>query len=68
MRTPSTTAPRLTRPGASFPANKKWFRDVAIAQAIIERLRPLRDGWTKELESRGDAALKQLRAMRQQHS
>ena len=48
------------------PANKKWFRDVAVAQAITDRLRPLRDGWTKNLEARGAEELKQLRAMRQQ--
>ncbi len=50
------------------PANKKWYRDIAIAQCLVNRLRPLRDGWMKELEARGADELKQLRAMRQQHS
>ena len=50
------------------PADHKWFRDVAIAQTLVETLRPLRDGWMKLLEARGAEELKQLRAMRQQHA
>lgn len=31
------------------PANKKWFRDVAITQTLVETLRPFRDGWMSTL-------------------
>ena len=50
------------------PANHKWFRDVAIAECLVETLRPLRDSWMKALKARGAEELQQLRAMRQQHS
>jgi len=50
------------------PANKKWFRDVAIAEAIIDRLQPMRDRWMKLLKERGAEEMKQLRAMHQDHS
>ena len=50
------------------PADKKWFRDPAVAEAILERLRPLRDGWLKQLKQRGTEELQQLRASRQSHT
>jgi PPK2 family polyphosphate:nucleotide phosphotransferase len=35
------------------PANHKWFRNVAVAQTIVDRLEPLAAGWRKDLEARG---------------
>jgi PPK2 family polyphosphate:nucleotide phosphotransferase len=35
------------------PANHKWFRNVAIAQTIIDALQPYRARWHEELEQRG---------------
>jgi PPK2 family polyphosphate:nucleotide phosphotransferase len=55
-------------PWYAVPANKKWFRDAAVAEAILERLRPLRDGWMKQLKQRGAAELQELRASRQSHT
>lgn len=49
------------------PANHKWFRDAAIAEAIVETLRPLRKNWMRRLQQIGSEELKQLRAMRQTH-
>lgn len=49
------------------PANHKWFRDVAIAETIVEHLRPHRDEWTSQLKKIGAEGLKELRAMRQHH-
>ncbi len=50
------------------PADHKWFRDIAIAQTLVDTLKPLRNDWMQLLKSRGAEELKQLRAMRQQHS
>ena len=61
---------RCSHPAAPWfvvPANHKWFRDLAIAEAIVERLRPLRANWMKRLEEIGAEELKQLRAQRQIH-
>jgi PPK2 family polyphosphate:nucleotide phosphotransferase len=46
------------------PANKKWYRNVAISEAIVEAMRPHKAKWLKRLEEVGDAELKELRAMR----
>lgn len=31
------------------PSDRKWFRDVAIAEALVETLRPYRRGWEAKL-------------------
>ena len=47
------------------PADHKWFRDIAIAETVVETLRPFKDKWLKRLKDVGAVELKQLRAMRQ---
>lgn len=42
------------------PANRKWFRNLAIARAIVESLRPYRDEWEKALKVRGEASYDEL--------
>jgi PPK2 family polyphosphate:nucleotide phosphotransferase len=49
------------------PANKKWFRNLAVAEAIVETLRPLREGWMRRLSEIGAEELKELHALRQKH-
>ena len=39
------------------PANHKWFRNVAIAQTLVDALQPYRARWHEELEHRGRANL-----------
>ncbi len=34
-----------------IPADKKWFRNLAIAEAIVQTLRPYRDDWERLLAS-----------------
>jgi PPK2 family polyphosphate:nucleotide phosphotransferase len=35
------------------PADKKWFRDLAVAEALRDALVPFKDGWLKQLEELG---------------
>ena len=61
---------RCSKPNAPWyvvPADHKWFRNVAIAETIVETLRPKRDNWMRRLQSIGSEELKALRAMRQEH-
>jgi len=47
------------------PANKKWFRNLAITRTVAEALRPLRAGWLEVLTERGQtelAAIEEARA------
>jgi len=46
-----------------IPADSKWFRNLAVAQAIVRALRPHKDAWVAELTEKGKlgrAALKSL--------
>lgn len=42
------------------PANKKWFRDLAIAEVLVEALEPYADGWKKHLAEIGAKAKQEL--------
>jgi PPK2 family polyphosphate:nucleotide phosphotransferase len=54
-------------PWVVVPANHKWYRNLVLAQALAETLRPHRESWEKRLETIGHEELQQLRAMRQHH-
>ncbi|HRK22146.1 MAG TPA: hypothetical protein PLX06_10065, partial [Fimbriimonadaceae bacterium] len=42
------------------PANRKWFRDVAIAEALRDALAPRRKGWMEKLAKMGEEAKAEL--------
>jgi PPK2 family polyphosphate:nucleotide phosphotransferase len=45
------------------PADSKWYRNLAVAHAVVHALRPHRDGWVDELTAKGKlgrAALQSL--------
>lgn len=46
------------------PADHKWFRNLVIAETIVDTLRPLREEWMKNLQERGKAELAQIKALR----
>ncbi len=35
------------------PANKKWFRNLAVAQAIVDALKPYKKAWLNKLDAMG---------------
>ncbi|HXU36490.1 MAG TPA: PPK2 family polyphosphate kinase [Blastocatellia bacterium] len=41
------------RPWYIVPANKKWFRNLAVAEALRDALTPFREKWLEELEEAG---------------
>jgi PPK2 family polyphosphate:nucleotide phosphotransferase len=46
-----------------IPADSKWYRNLAVAEALVHALRPHRDAWVAELTEKGKlgrAALKSL--------
>ena len=47
------------------PADHKWYRNVAIAEAVVDALQPYADRWRGELEQRGQATLAAIAATRQ---
>jgi PPK2 family polyphosphate:nucleotide phosphotransferase len=46
------------------PADRKWFRDLAIFERIVESLRPYRDAWLGNLKARGRTARAEIEAYR----
>lgn len=46
------------------PADRKWYRDLAIAEVVRDALLPLRAGWMETLRARGEEALAGIRTMR----
>jgi hypothetical protein len=44
--------------------HRPLFRNPAVAEAIVETLRPHKPRWLKALEARGEAELKAIRAAR----
>jgi PPK2 family polyphosphate:nucleotide phosphotransferase len=46
------------------PADKKWFRNLAVIQRLVLELRPYRTFWLEHLKEIGQQALKEIRALR----
>jgi len=46
------------------PANKKWFRNLAVAEALVNALKPLQNGWRQKLETIGSAEKAEIEAYR----
>jgi PPK2 family polyphosphate:nucleotide phosphotransferase len=46
------------------PADHKWFRNLAVAQTILDVLDPYRKEWKEAVEARGKAALQARAAQR----
>ena len=48
-----------------IPANKKWFRNLAVADAIVHALRPYRASWEESLSELAKTKLAELAVMRE---
>lgn len=41
-------------PWCVVPADNDWFHNLAVAETLVARLRPYRDGWVEERNRRGE--------------
>jgi PPK2 family polyphosphate:nucleotide phosphotransferase len=57
-----TAAPHA--PWTIVPANAKWYRNLVIAESIVDALRPHRKAWVEKLEEMGKAGRAELDAYR----
>lgn len=46
------------------PANHKWYRNIAIAQTVVDTLQHYQHEWTADLEERGRKALAEVQQLR----
>jgi polyphosphate kinase 2 (PPK2 family) len=44
-----------------IPSDRKWYRNLAVAEALAEMLRPHRENWMAALRERGERELEALR-------
>jgi PPK2 family polyphosphate:nucleotide phosphotransferase len=56
------------RPWFIVPADKKWFRNLAIAEAVRDALMPFRKRWLEELEEAGREKKKAIEEYRRGRS
>jgi PPK2 family polyphosphate:nucleotide phosphotransferase len=48
------------------PADKKWFRNLAVMERIVMALRPYKSAWLDTLKALGKSRLKEIKALRAQ--
>jgi PPK2 family polyphosphate:nucleotide phosphotransferase len=53
-------------PWMVVPSDAKWFRNLAVADAMVSALRPYRKEWRATLEEQGKVARAELEAFRKQ--
>ena len=51
-------------PWVIVPANRKWFRNIVVTEALVDLLRPYRDTWLEALTDRGRSETEAIRAAR----
>ncbi len=49
-----------------IPADRKWFRNLAVAQLLVESLRPYKAGWLERLRTMGERELREIQEARKQ--
>ena len=49
-----------------IPADHKWFRNIAVAQLLVEVLRPHKDGWLAHLRAVGERERREIEAARRE--
>lgn len=54
-------------PWLIVPSDRKWFRNLAVAEALRDALQPYREGWLQELEEVGRRELKAIEEYRRSH-
>jgi len=47
-----------------IPSDRKWFRDLAVTETLVETLRPYKAQWMAKLEAIGEEAKTELEAFR----
>jgi PPK2 family polyphosphate:nucleotide phosphotransferase len=50
------------------PANHKWYRNLAIADILVNAMKQYKDEWTKQLEARGQHELQLIKQMQEKKS
>ncbi len=52
-------------PWTIVPADRKWYRDLAVAQRLVDAMAPYKDEWLSSLEALGKTQLAEINLLRQ---
>ena len=52
-------------PWTIVPADNKWYRDIAVAQWLVDTMEPYREGWLSSLEALGRTQLAEIELLRE---
>jgi PPK2 family polyphosphate:nucleotide phosphotransferase len=55
-------------PWTVIPSDQKWFRNLAVTEALVKQLRPYSKAWSAQLESEAAARLAELERARSEGS
>jgi len=69
MRVYEDALAKCSRPHAPWyvvPADRKWFRDLAVAHTLVSVLRPYRRDWERTMRARGERNYEELLRLRAQ--
>ncbi len=55
-------------PWVIIPADKKWYRDLCVSEALVKLLEPYREEWRENLVHRGKAEMAELAKLHQLHA
>ncbi|MCE9666383.1 polyphosphate kinase 2 family protein [Myxococcus stipitatus] len=55
-------------PWMLVPADSKWYRNLVVARAVAEALRPYRQRWQRRLDKVGEEKKAELQAWRKKHT
>ena len=52
-------------PWQIVPADRKWYRNYAVAKTVVETLRDYKAEWLAKLETIGATRIQELKALRE---
>jgi hypothetical protein len=52
-------------PWIVIPADHKWYRDLAVAQRIVDTMEPYKKSWLSSLEALGKVQLEEIKQIRE---
>ena len=55
-------------PWVIIPADKKWYRDLCVSEALVKLLESYREEWRENLVHRGKAEMAELAKLHQLHA
>ena len=60
-----TKCSTIAAPWTIVPADHKWYRDLAVAQRLVDTMEPHKESWMSSLEALGKTQLAEIKLLRE---